>query len=251
MSATRILAKLLSVAVLLPVVAWGQAPVAPAPSSADMAKEIATMRARLADWPQLEHYRAANAALPPVAAAQQRVIVYGASVAEYWATRGASFFSGKPYIDRGIGGQNSAQMLVRFRQDVINLHPAAVVFLEGTNDVSQNMTAEMSENNWQSIMELAKANGISMILTSITPSSHFPWKPEMHPAETIRSLNAWLKDSAASHSLVYVDFYPVLANDEGGMKTDLTVDGVHPNTDGYAAMAPLVQAAIDQVLGKK
>lgn len=251
MSATRILAKLLSVAVLLPVVAWGQAPVAPAPSSADMAKEIATMRARLADWPQLEHYRAANAALPPVAAAQQRVIVYGASVAEYWATRGASFFSGKPYIDRGIGGQNSAQMLVRFRQDVINLHPAAVVFLEGTNDVSQNMTAEMSENNWQSIMELAKANGIPMILTSITPSSHFPWKPEMHPAETIRSLNAWLKDSAASHSLVYVDFYPVLANDEGGMKTDLTVDGVHPNTDGYAAMAPLVQAAIDQVLGKK
>lgn len=248
MSATRILAKLFSVAILLPVALWGQAPAA---SSTVTAKQVAAMQARLADWPQLEHYRAANAALPAEAAGEQRVIVYGASVAEYWATRGASFFSGKPYLDRGIGGQNSAQMLVRLRQDVINLHPAAVVFLEGTNDVSQDMTPEMSENNWRSIMELAKANGIPMILTSITPSSHFPWRPEMHPAKPIRALNAWLKDYAASHSLVYVDFYPVLANDEGGMKADLTVDGVHPNKEGYAVMAPLVQAAIDQTLGKK
>lgn len=246
MSGMRIFARLLSVVVLLPIVAWGQAP-----SATDTAKEIATMQAKLADWPQLEHYRAANATLPPLAADQQRVIVYGASVAEYWSTRGASFFSGKPYLDRGIGGQNSAQMLVRLRQDVINLHPAAVVFLEGTNDVSQGMTAEMSENNWRSIMELAKANGIPMILTSITPSSHFPWRPEMHPAEPIRALNAWLKEYAASHSLIYVDFYPVLADDEGGMKADLTVDGVHPNKQGYAAMAPLVQAAIDQTIGKK
>lgn len=248
MSATRVFAKLLSVAVLLPVVAWGQAPAA---SSTVTAKQVAAMQAKLADWPQLQHYRAANAALPPVAAGEQRVIVYGASVAEYWSTRGASFFSGKPYINRGIGGQTSAQMLVRFRQDVIDLHPAAVVFLEGTNDVSRDMTAEMSENNWRSIMELAKANGIPMILTSITPSSHFPWRPDLHPAETIRALNAWLKEYAASHSLVYVDFYPALANDEGGMKADLTIDGVHPNKQGYAAMAPAAQAGIDQVLGKK
>lgn len=142
-------------------------------------------------------------------------------------------------------------MLVRFRQDVINLHPAAVVFLESTNDISQNMTPEASEDNYQSIAELAKANGIRMILTSITPSSHFPWSPEMHPAETIRARNAWLKDYAASHSLVYVDFFPVLANAEGGMKADLTVDGVHPNKQGYALMAPLVQASIDQELGQK
>ena len=251
MTVTRILAKLLSGVVLLPVVAWGQATVAPAPSTADMARTIAAMQAKLADWPQLEHYRTANAALPPVAAGEQRVIFFGASVAEFWSTRGAPFFPGKPYIDRGIGGQNSAQMLVRFRQDVINLHPAAVVFLEGTNDVSQNMTAEMSENNWQSIMELAKANGIPMILTSITPSTHFPWKPEMHPAETIRQLNAWLKDYAANHSLIYVDFYPALANADGGMKADLTVDGVHPNKQGYAGMAPLAQAGIDQALGRR
>jgi lysophospholipase L1-like esterase len=209
------------------------------------------MRAKLVDWPQLEHYRATNAALPPVAAGEQRVVFFGASVAEYWATRGAPFFPGKPYINRGIGGQTSAQMLVRFRQDVIDLHPAAVVFLESTNDISQNMDPEMSEDNWQSIAELAKANGIQMILTSITPSSHFPWSPALYPVETIRVRNTWLKEYAASHSLVYVDFYPALANAEGGMKTDLTVDGVHPNKKGYAAMAPLVQAGIDQALGGK
>jgi lysophospholipase L1-like esterase len=214
-------------------------------------QQIAAMRARLADWPQLEHYRAANAALPPVTAGQQRVIFYGASVAEYWGTRGGAFFPGKPYLNRGIGGQNSAQMLVRFRQDVIHLHPAAVVFLESTNDISQKMEAEQSEDNWQSIAELAKANGIQMILTSITPSSHFPWSPGMHPAETIIARNAWLKEYAASHSLIYVDFFPVLANAENGMKADLTVDGVHPNKQGYAAMAPLAQAAIDQALGAK
>jgi len=248
---TRTLARLFTVAVLFPVIAWGQAPATPTPSSSDMAKEIAALKAKLADWPQLEHYRAANTALPPVAAGEQRVIIYGASVAEYWGTRGPVFFEGKPYIDRGIGGQNSGQLLIRFRQDVIHLHPAAVVFLESTNDIAQKMTAEASADNWQSIAELAKANGIRMILTSITPSNHFPWSPELHPAETIRQRNAWLKDYAASHSLVYVDFFPVLANAEDGMKADLTVDGVHPNTQGYAAMAPLVQAGIDQALGEK
>jgi lysophospholipase L1-like esterase len=222
-------------------------------SAADTAtpQQAAAMWARLADWPQLEHYRAANAALQPVAAGEQRVVIYGASVAEYWGTRGDAFFPGKPYLNRGIGGQNSAQMVVRFRQDVINLHPAAVVFLESTNDISQNMGPEMSEDNWRSIAELAKANGIQMIFTSITPSSHFAWNPEMHPAETIRARNAWLKDYAASHSLTYVDFFPVLANAESGMKADLTVDGVHPNKQGYAVMTPLVQAGIDQVLGAK
>jgi lysophospholipase L1-like esterase len=214
-------------------------------------QQAATMRARLADWPQMEHYRAANAALQPVPAGEQRVVVYGASVAEYWGTRGGAFFPGKPYLNRGIGGQNSSQMLVRFRQDVINLHPAAVVFLESTNDISQKMEPEVVEDNWRSIAELAKANGIQMILTSITPSSHFPWSPEMHPAETIIARNAWLREYAASHSLIYVDFFPVLANAENGMKAELTVDGVHPNKQGYAVMAPLVQTAIDQALGAK
>lgn len=237
---------------LVTVGGWGQA-AAPASDSATP-KQVAAMRAKLADWPQLGHYRAANAALPPIIAGEQRVVFFGASVAEFWGTRGGAFFPGKPYINRGIGGQTSAQMLVRFRQDVIDLHPAAVVILEGTNDIAQNtgpMTPEMSENNWESMVELAKANGIRVVLTSITPSTDFPWHRGLHPAETIRTRNAWLKEYCASHSLVYADFYPVLANAEGGMKADLTVDGVHPNKKGYAVMAPVVQAGIDQAFSEK
>lgn len=231
----------------------GLAQTAPATETATP-QQILAMRAKLADWPQLEHYRAANAALAPVAAGEQRVVIFGASVAEYWRTRGAEFSKGKPYIDRGIGGQTSAQMVVRFRQDVIDLHPAAVVILEGTNDIAGNtgpMTTEMSEDNWRSMADLAKENGIRIIFTSITPSSDFPWHRGLHPAEKIRERNAWLKDYCAGHSLVYVDFYPALANAEGGMKADLTVDGVHPNKQGYAVMAPLVQAGINQALGEK
>jgi lysophospholipase L1-like esterase len=243
---------LLACVSLMAVGGWAQAaaPVADAATP----KQIAAMRTKLADWPQLGYYREANAALPPLAAGKQRVVFFGASVAEFWGKRGGAFFPGKPYVNRGIGGQTSAQMLVRFRQDVIDLRPATVVILEGTNDVAGNtgpMTPEMSENNWRSMVELAKANGIRVVLTSITPASDFPWHRGLHPAETIRARNAWLKDYAASHSLVYVDFYPALANAEGGMKAELTVDGVHPNEKGYAAMAPLVQAGINEALGEK
>lgn len=235
-------------------VALGQAqsPASGSPSSAEMARQIATLQKKLNDWAQLGYYREANAALPAPAAGQDRVVILGASVAEFWATHSDVFFPGKPYIDRGIGGQTSDQMLVRFRQDVIDLHPAVVVILEGTNDISSGrLTPEMSENNWKSMVDLARANGIRVVLTSITPSSDFPWHRGMHPAGLIRASNAWLKSYSASHSLVYVDFYSVLVNAEGGMKTDLTVDGVHPTAKGYALMAPLVQAGIDEALGKK
>jgi lysophospholipase L1-like esterase len=215
-------------------------------------KQIATMRAKLADWPQLGYYREANAALRPVAVGEDRVVFYGASVAEYWGKRGSTFFPGKPYINRGIGGQTSAQMLVRFRQDVIDLHPAAVVILEGTNDIAgDTMPPQMSENNWRSMAELAKANGIRVIFTSITPSSDFPWHRGLHPAGKIQALNTWLKEYCARHSLIYVDFYPSLVNAEGGMKEDLTVDGVHATPKGYTVMAPFVQAGIDQALRGK
>ncbi|GGA69889.1 lipase [Edaphobacter acidisoli] len=234
-------------------VAMGQAQAAPAAApSSDQAARREAIQQRLADWPQLDHYRAANAALAPVAAGEQRVVFYGASVAEYWGKNGSVFFPGKPYINRGIGGQISSQLLLRFRQDVIDLHPAAVVILEGTNDISNSkLTPEMTENNWESMVDLAKANGIRVVLTSITPVSDFPWHRGMHPAGIIRTTNAWLKAYCANHSLVYVDFYSVLVNSEGGMKADLTVDGVHATPKGYAVMAPLVQAGIDEALGKK
>jgi lysophospholipase L1-like esterase len=249
---TRVFVAAFVSTLLLSASLWSQTP-APTIDTATP-QQIAAMRAKLADWPQLDHYREANTSLPPMAAGEQRVIFFGASVAEYWGTRGAPFFPGKPYINRGIGGQTSAQMVVRFRQDVINLHPAVVVVLEGTNDVAQNtgpMTPEMSEDNWRSMADLAKANGIRMIFTSITPSSDFPWHRGLHPAEKIRALNAWLKEYCTSHSLVYVDFFPVLANAEGGMKADLTVDGVHPNKQGYVLMVPVVQTGIDEALGAK
>ena len=135
-----------------------------------------------------------------------------------------------------------------------DLHPAAVVILEGTNDVAGNtgpMTAEMTQNNWRSMAELAKANGVRVIFTSITPSTDFPWHRGLHPAATIQARNAWLRGYCERHSLIYVDFYTALANAEGGMKAELTVDGVHPNKEGYAVMAPFVQAGIDQALGEK
>ena len=163
------------------------------------------------------------------------------------------FFPGKPYVNRGISGQTTAQMVVRFRQDVVDLHPKAVVILGGTNDVAGNtgpMTPEMTEDNWQSMADLAKANGIKVMFASITPSTDFPWRKGLNPAEKIRSLNAWLKGYCASHGLIYLDYYSALTNEEGGMKEEYTVDGVHATVKGYDVMAPLAQAAIDKALAK-
>lgn len=248
----KIFMRILLLACLSFIAAGGRAQVASPATDTATPKEIATIRARLADWPQLGYYSAANAALLPMDAGEDRVVFYGASVAEFWGKNGSVFFPGKPYINRGIGGQTSAQMVVRFRQDVIDLHPAAVVIMEGTNDVSGNtMTPQMSENNWQSMAELAKANGIRVIFTSITPSTDFPWHRGLHPAGKIRMLNAWLKEYCASHSLIYVDFYSSLVNADGGMKAELTVDGVHATPKGYTVMTPLVQAGIDQALSEK
>jgi len=217
------------------------------------AAEVEGMRRKLADWGQLGYYREANRALPPAAPGEDRVVFYGASMTENWGKNGSVFFPGKGYINRGIGGQTTAQMVVRFRQDVIDLHPKAVVILGGTNDIAGNtgpMTPEMTEGNWQSMADLAKANGIRAIFASITPSSDIPWRRGLHPAEKIRVLNAWLKEYCASHGAMYLDYYSVLTDADGGMQADLTVDGVHATPKGYMRMAPLAQAAIDTALGR-
>lgn len=264
---------LLACVPLVTVGSYGQTPAAPpasapaptpAPATASApavgtatAKEVAGMKAKLADWPQLGRYRADNPTLAPVAAGEQRVVFYGDSITDAWGrTPGteSTFFVGKPYVNRGISGQTTPQMVVRFRQDVIDLHPTAVVILAATNDIAGNtgpMTPEMTEDNFRSMADLAHANGIKVILASITPAFDYPWKRGMEPAPKIRVLNAWLKDYCEQHGYTYLDYYTALTDAEGGMKPGTSLDGVHPTAKGYAIMEPLAQAAIDQALGGK
>ena len=227
----------------------------PKDSMVDMAKEIAAMQAKLDDWPQLERYRAENAALGPVPEGEQRVVFFGDSITDAWGRQPdtGEFFPGMPYVNRGISGQTTEQMVVRFRQDVIDLHPAAVVILAGTNDVAGNtgpMTPQMTEENFESMADLARANGIRVIFASILPARDFPWHPGMDPAPKIRLLNDWLAGYCVNHSITYLDYYPAMAAEDGGMKPGISKDGVHPNTKGYAIMTPLAEAAIEKTLGK-
>jgi lysophospholipase L1-like esterase len=251
----------LAVTCLVGSAGWGQTTAAPpaattvAPAAPALsAKEIAAMEAKLADWPQLARYREANATLGPVAAGEQRVVFYGDSITDGWGRRPdtGDFFPGKPYVNRGISGQTTPQMVVRFRQDVINLRPAAVVILAGTNDVAGNtgpMTAEMTEDNFRSMIDLAKANGIRVIIASITPVADYPWRKGLAPAPKIRALNNWLQGYCVNHSVTYLDYYSAMVDESGGMKPGISFDGVHPNAKGYAIMGPLAQAAIDKTLG--
>ncbi len=222
------------------------APVVAQASVSDV--EIEKMRKLLADWAQLGRYREANAAAP--VRVPGRVVFYGDSITDNWAGKRFSeaFFPGKPYLGRGISGQTTAQMVVRFRQDVIDLHPEAVVILAGTNDVAMNtgpMTPEMTEENWQTMAELAKAHGIRLIFSSILPAADFPWHKGLEPAARIRALNVWLKDYCAKQGLTYVDYYTAMADAAGGMKEGISLDGVHPNAAGYAIMEPLAERAIE------
>jgi lysophospholipase L1-like esterase len=217
--------------------------------------EVRFMQQRLADWPQLQRYRDANAALPAARPGQPRVVFYGDSITEGWGAEGsAAFFPGKGYLNRGIGGQTTSQMLVRFPQDVLALHPQVVVILAGTNDIAGNTgqaTQAMIEDNVQAMVALAKAQGISVVLASVLPVSEYPWMPGIHPAAKVRALNRALKRHADEQQLVYLDYHTPLANAQGGLDADLAGDGVHPTTKGYAVMAPLAEAAIGQALARR
>jgi lysophospholipase L1-like esterase len=212
------------------------------------------------DWADLGHFRRANLALPAPAVSAHRVVLMGDSITEGW--RGTlqpegpemgAFFTGEPYINRGISGQTTPQMLVRFRQDVINLRPAAVVILAGTNDIAGNTgdtTLETIEDNFATMCELAHVHGIHVVLTSVLPAADYPWRPGLQPAPKIAALNQWLRTYAAAHHHIYLDLYSPMATPQGAMRPDLTLDGVHPNRAGYELMAHLLQPAIDQALKK-
>ena len=204
------------------------------------------------DWPNLQRYAKVNAELPPPGPNEERVVFMGNSIFDFWAPHFATTFPGKPYIGRGISGQTTPQMLVRFRQDVIALKPKVVVILAGTNDIAGNTgpsTLEMIEGNLASMAEVAKANGIRVVMASVLPAYVYPWKPTVeHPAETIVALNDWIKDYASTNGFVYLDYHSAMADERMGMKSDLSADGVHPNEAGYRVMAPLTEAAIREAL---
>ena len=205
------------------------------------------------DWAFLARYRDDNARLGPPKAGEQRVVFYGNSITEVWARYFATQFPGKPYIGRGISGQTTPQLLVRFRQDVVELKPAVVVILAGTNDIAGNTgpaTLEMIEGNIVSMVEVAQANGSAVVLSSVLPVFDYPWKRGLEPAGMIVALNAWLKNYAAAHGIVYVDYHSALADERQGLPVQYSTDGVHPNEAGYRVMAPLVEAAIAQALRK-
>jgi lysophospholipase L1-like esterase len=206
------------------------------------------------DWPNLARYREANATLGAPAPGERRVVFMGNSITEGWAPLFASQFPGKPYVGRGIGGQTTPQMLVRFRQDVIALHPAVVVILAGTNDLAGNTgpsTLEMIQDNLASMSELATAHGIRVVLASILPVFDYPWKPGLEPAPKILALNAWMKDYAASVGAIYLDFHTSMADARQGLRAELSGDGVHPNEAGYRLMAPLAEHAIAAALASR
>ena len=209
-------------------------------------KEAARMKAQMEDWASLGRYRAADVALPGTE--EGRVGFFGDSITDAWVYNGGKFFPGKPYVNRGISGQTTPQMLVRFRQDVVDLHPDAVVILAGTNDIAGNTgpsTLVMIEDNFRSMTEIAKANGIRVILASVTPVAKYPWKPSVeNPAGKIEDLNAWIKTYCAQEKLTYLDYWSAMADKDGGMKAGISLDGVHPNAAGYAIMEPLAEVAI-------
>ena len=203
------------------------------------------------DWPNLERYKQDNEKLGAPAAGEKRVVFMGNSITEGWMHEDEAFFRENKFINRGIGGQTTPQMLVRFRADVVNLRPKVVVILAGTNDIAGNTgpsTLEMIQNNLSSMADLAKANGIQVLLCSVLPAYDYPWKPGLQPAGKIEALNAWMKQYAAQSGHTYVDYWTVLADDRKGMKPEHAKDGVHPTLAGYRIMEPVVMQAIKKVL---
>ena len=207
-------------------------------------------RQLLVDFANLARYRTADGQLGPPHKGAVRVVFLGDSITEGWKLE--SSFPGKPYINRGISGQTTSQILLRFRQDVIDLHPRVVVILAGTNDLAENTgpaTLTQIEGNLESMAQLARANHIAVVLCSVLPTVHYSWHPQLpNPAPRIASVNRWLQAYAAREHDVYVNYYTALKDSTGAFKHDLTLDGVHPSPAGYAIMAPLAQAGINHAL---
>lgn len=236
----------------------------PAPQGSEDCKEaearVARLEARLSDWPALGRYRADNAKTATLGGRGVRVVFMGDSITDSWDDpKYGGFFPGKPYVNRGISGQTTPQMLIRFRPDVIALDPSVVLILAGTNDIAGNTgptTLEAIEDNLTSMAELARANGIRVVLASVLPVSDYERgadgtpvvRTKQRPPDQIKALNGRMKKYAAEHKLVYLDYYSAMSDERGFLKDELSEDGLHPNAKGYAVMAPLAERAIEAAL---
>ncbi|MDX6304286.1 MAG: hypothetical protein QOI77_1255 [Blastocatellia bacterium] len=232
----------------------------PATPAVDPCAEATTRATRaetkLKDWPALARYHEANSKTAVPSSNEARVVFMGDSITDSWQSPNyGGFFPGKPYVDRGIGGQTTPQMLIRFRPDVIALQPKVVVILAGTNDIAGNtgpMTLPAIEDNLISMFDLAHANGIRVVFASLLPISDYEKAKDgqpiirstQRPPEQIMALNAWMKTYAAAHGSIYLDYFLAMADDKGFLKEELTEDGLHPNRKGYDIMAPLAEQAI-------
>lgn len=236
------------------------------PPAADCAQEKATvtrLESRLSDWPALARYREDNTRLAPAAKGEARVVFMGDSITDLWDNPGyGAFFPGKPYVNRGISGQTTPQMLIRFRPDVIALQPKVVVILAGTNDIAGNtgpMTMDAIEANLASMADLARANNIRVVLASLLPVSDYEKNKDgqpiiqtkRRPPEQIKTLNAWIKEYAAKNGHTYLDYYSAMVDEKGFLKDELSNDGLHANDKGYAVMGPLAEQAIAAAMKKK
>ena len=200
----------------------------------------------------LDRYAEANAALPAPAKGEKRVVFIGNSITDGWPNAHPDFFKSNNYVGRGISGQTSPQLLSRFRQDVINLKPVAVLINIGTNDVAQNTgpyNEEFTLGNIMSMAELADANGIKVILSSVTPAGEYPWRKEIKDVpQKIMSLNAKIKAYAKEKGFSYIDYFSVMCDENNALKSNLGTDGVHPNEEGYKIMEATAKKVIDKVI---
>ncbi len=229
----------------------------------EVKKWLAEAEKKLSDWAELKRYEAANKQVMPPKAGEARVVFIGDSITDIWDENGfGGFFPGKPYINRGIGGQTTPQMLLRFRADVIANKPKVVVILAGANDISGNtgpMTVEQTADNIASMAELATANGIKVVLSSVLPVSdtvrrengEFFIQTKSRPPAKIKAMNEWLKGYAVRNGYTFLDYYSAMVDDQGFVRGGITFDGLHPNKEGYAIMNPLAEAAIQKALKSK
>jgi lysophospholipase L1-like esterase len=237
-----------------------QAPPPPVPDCPDVARAVRDMMtndARLRDWPNLTRYRQANADLQRSGDAVP-VVFQGDSITDRWDDEGSGgFFPGRHYVNRGIGGQTTPQMLIRLRPDVLSHHPKVMLLLAGTNDIAGNtgpMSDQDIEQNIAAIAELSAANGVKVVLAGILPISDYHQKPDVvaqvirRPMSRIAAVNAWIKQYASEHGHLFLDYAPAISDARGMLKAEFSEDDLHPNALGYAQMAPLAEAAIAKAM---